>query len=234
MTAASSHEGEKKQKRVDYKFWTIAGLVSAVLVFNLAERLVLDADEEDISYARLIVPANRVTDPHPGDVFVFNHQNNAFVESKFCSLQYFEEPQPVADNLKASNVWGSSVNATIDSIGDYVGEKITGLARVDHAERQWTYSKTHREEVQAPMEAACLQTVVAVAFNPDLTPFVVDAIYQVEYAAGSSKWVRFANPLMLDPESCEGGCPQPKALQDIVQADAMTRFKAKWGIVRIQ
>lgn len=231
MTAVSP---EKREKKVDFKFWTITGLVVAVLAFNLAERLVLDADEEDISYARLIIPANRVTDPHPGDVFVFSHQNNAFVESKFCSLQYFESPEPVSDNLKASNVWGSSVNATIASVGDYVGEKITGLARVDHAERQWTYQKTHRKEVQAPMEAACLQTVVAAAFNPDLTPFVVDAIYQVEDAEGQSKWVRFANPLMLDPESCDGGCPEKKNLEEIVQADAITRFKAKWGIVRIQ
>ncbi|SFT80234.1 hypothetical protein [Sedimentitalea nanhaiensis] len=234
MTSSSPPQTATSPRKVDYKFWTIAVLIVSGLGFNVIERLVLDADEADISYARLIVPANRVTDPHPGDIFVFNHENDAFVESKFCSLQYFEEPQPISEHLTASNLWGSSVNDTIASMADYVPNKISGLARVDNAEKTWTYSKTHRKEVRAPMEAACLQTVVATAFNPNLTPFVVDAIYQVDDAVGQSKWVRFANPLMLDPASCQDGCPQPKRLKEIVQADAITRFKAAWGIVRIE
>lgn len=232
MSAASNEEG-KKARRIDYKFWVIATLILSVLGFNIVESLVLDADEADISYARLIVPANRVTDPKPGDVFVFNHQNDSFVESKFCSLQVFEDPQPITEHLRASNVWGSSVNDTLNSVGEYVPQKIAGFATVANAEMNWTYKKTHRLEVRAPMEAACLQTVVATAFNPDLTPFVVDAIYQVDDGDGQKTWVRFANPLMLDPDSCESGCPKPKRLQEIVQADAITKFKAAWGIVRI-
>ncbi len=234
MTAADKAESGKARRKIDYKFWTIAGLVLAVLGFNVAGRMVLDADEADISYARLIVPANWVTNPQPGDVFVFNHENDAFVESKFCSLQIFKEPHSTTEQLRASNIWGSSVNDTLETVGGYVPEKIAGLATVANAETKWTYQKTHRAQVQAPMEAACLQTVAAAAFNPNLTPFVVDAIYQVDDADGQKKWVRFANPLMLDPDSCQAGCPTPKRLREIVQADAMTRFKAAWGIVRIE
>lgn len=234
MTAAASEAGGKKRRKLDYKFWTLATLGGAVLAFNLAERLFLDADVNDISYARLIIPGNFVTNPKPGDVFVFNHDNNAFNESRFCSLQQPQPSEPVVDRLMASNLWGSSVNDTLASMEDYIGAKLAGLARVENAERHWTYSRMHRDEVLAPMEAACLQTVVAAALNPTLTPFVVDSVYQVDDADGTKNWVRFANPLMLEPDSCQGGCPQAKQLPDIVAPDWVTRFKADWGIVKVQ
>ncbi|MFK7881977.1 hypothetical protein [Roseobacter sp.] len=223
----------KKSRKFDFKFWTIAGMVAAVLAFNVAETLVLDADEDDIGYARLIVPANRISDPNPGDVYVFNHENNDFVESRICSLQVFKGAfVPVEAKLSASNVWGTGVNKTMASMGDWVGEKITGFATVESPKREWTYSKTHRPAVDAPMDPACLQTVVAIAANVTLTPFVVDSIYEVRDADSESKWVRFANPLMIDPETCSE-CPQPKTLRDIVQADAFTRMKVDWNIVKI-
>lgn len=234
MTAAASDETDKKRRKLDYKFWTLATLGGAVLAFNVAERLLLDADVSDISYARLIIPGNLVTNPRPGDVFVFNHENDAFNESRFCSLQLPDPSEPVVDRLKASNIWGSSVNDTLASMEDYIGAKIAGLARVENAEQQWTYSRMHRVEVHAPMEAACLQTVVAAALNPTLTPFVVDSVYQVDDASGTEAWVRFADPLMLEPDSCDGECPKAKQLPEIVGADWFTRFKANWGIVKVQ
>lgn len=232
MTAMEAAEKPAKTKKIDLKFWTIAGMIAAVLGFNIAETLVLDADEDDIGYARMIIPDTRVSDPLPGDVYVFNHDINDFVESKICSLQTFRKVAPVEAKLSASNVWGTGVNKTMESVGGWVGDKIIGLAKVDSPQREWTYLKTHRPAVQAPMNPACLQTVVAMAANTSLTPFVVDSIYEVHGSESTSKWVRFANPLMIDPTSCTE-CPQPKTVRDIIQADPFTRIKVDWNIVKI-
>ncbi|WP_187429951.1 hypothetical protein ROLI_025760 [Roseobacter fucihabitans] len=221
-----------KSKKIDLKFWTIAGMIAAVLGFNIAETLVLDADEDDIGYARMIIPDTRVSNPLPGDVYVFNHDINDFVESKICSLQTYATVAPVEAKLSASNIWGAGVNKTMDSVGGWVGEKIIGLAKVDSPQKDWSYSKTHRPAVNAPMNPACLQTVVAMAANISLTPFVVDSIYEVHGGENVSKWVRFANPLMIDPSSCTQ-CPQPKTVRDIIGADAFTRMKVDWNIVEI-
>ncbi|MBW4707677.1 hypothetical protein KX928_07745 [Roseobacter sp. YSTF-M11] len=226
-------EKSKLSERIDYKFWTIAIMVLTVLVFNVTERVLLDADEADISYARLIVPANKISNPLPGDVFVFNHQNERFEDSRFCSLQTFSpELPPIEDRLSASNLWGSSVNDTLATVGDYVPQKIASWVTVQSPEKSWTYFKRHRTAVNAPMEPSCLQTVVAASTNPNLTPFVVDSIYEVQDTTGQAKWVRFANPLMIDPATCSD-CPQPKTLRDIVQVDPFTRLKAKLNIVTI-
>ncbi|WP_299738383.1 hypothetical protein [uncultured Roseobacter sp.] len=233
VSAETTEEKPKKRWKFDYKFWTIASMVGVVLAFNVVETLVLDADEDDIGYARLIVQANRVSNPNPGDVYVFNHEINDFVESKVCSLQQFSTNfVAVEDKLSAHNVLGTRVNKTMASVSEWVGEKITGFAKVESPEREWVYSKTHRPAVNAPMDPACLQTVVAVAANITLTPFVVDSIYEVRDAESESRWVRFANPLMIDPGTCTE-CPQPKTLRDIVHADAFTRMKVDWNIVKI-
>ncbi|MGC3936358.1 hypothetical protein ACOTTU_00980 [Roseobacter sp. EG26] len=233
MTALDTDDKPKPAKSVDYKFWTMTALVLTVLAFNVTESVLLDADEADISYARLIVPANRISDPYPGDVFVYSHKNEKFEDSKFCSLQSFSADRPpIEDRLSASNIWGSSLNETLATVGEYVPKKIASWVTVKSPEKKWTYFKQHRTAVNAPMDPACLQTVVAASTNPDLTPFVVDSIYEVQDTNGQSKWVRFANPLMIDPATCSD-CPQPKTLHDIVQADAFTRLKAKLNIVKI-
>lgn len=235
MTHAAEETESKRKRRTDFKFWTLAGLVAAVLGFNVAERLVLDADETDISYARLIIPANRVIDPSPGDVFVFNHKHNAFVVSRFCALQVFgEAAEPTPATIRAWNLWGVSVNDTIASVGDYVGEKITNLARVENAERHWQISKHARQEVRAPMQENCLLAVVDAVKDPNLTPFIVDAVYRVEGADGTRDWVRFASPIILSSDACGGTCPASKSLTDIIKADPVTRFKSRLRIVQIQ
>ncbi len=234
MTDTAQEKPVELRRKTDFKFWTIAGLVSAVLGFNVAERLLLDADEADISYARLVIPANLVTNPSPGDVFVFNHDSNLFVESRFCALQIFGEAEPVTDTIKASNIWGVSVNATIIAVSDYFGKKITDFARVENAEREWHVKKIPRQNVRAPLQEECLAPVLEAVENPKLTPFVVDAVYTVEDHDGQKEWVRFANPIMLDPASCQGGCPELRTLRDIVQANALTQFKLRYGIVHVQ
>ncbi|MEM6888718.1 MAG: hypothetical protein AAF636_11320 [Pseudomonadota bacterium] len=235
MSAAETQaEAKPAKKRFDLKYWMLALLVLAAMTFNVTERLLLDADEADISLDRLIVKANRITNPDPGDVFVFNHRTNRFVESKFCQLQIFTTPEPVTDQLKVSNLWGSSLNAALASVENYIPKMISGMATVDQAEHGWTYAKLHRNQIRAPMEPECLESVVAAVLDPMLTPFVVDAIYRVETSDGDSEWVRFANPLILDPATCGGQCPAPADLVQIVDADRFTRLKAQWGIVHFE
>ncbi|MDW4499458.1 hypothetical protein R5H30_15810 [Sulfitobacter sp. D35] len=228
-----SFETPRVGRQFDYKFWTIVSLVLLAFGYNVAKELVLDADDADISYDRLFVSSTRVIDPHPGDVFIYNHADSAFVPSKVCSLQIFGAPPAATQGLRASNVWGSSVNATLASVGGYVGDKITGLATVKNAERHWTYSWTHRPQVRAPMEEDCFEDVKTAALKSGVTPFVVDAVYRVDNAGGTSSWVRFANPLILDPSTCET-CPKPVSLRDVVRGDRITRFKANWGLVRVE
>lgn len=231
---ADAIEAAAAPPRKRRRYWILGSIFLGCLCFGLAERYLLDADSEDISYAKLVVKSNAVADPKPGQVYVFDHRDNRFVESMLCSLQILEVSQST-DKLRAANVWGGSLNGAIDAVSDYVPQKIIGLMQVERAELEWVFTKEHRPSILSPMEAECQATVVTHVESPDYTPFIVDAVYTVEHAGDVTKWVSFAPPLMTKSGPC-AGCPEPMKVRDVVGAyvGRFTRMKVDNNIVHVQ
>ncbi|MCV6586299.1 MAG: hypothetical protein OIF47_12245 [Marinibacterium sp.] len=215
------------------RYWILAALFVGCLCFALAERYILDADTHDISYAKLVLKSNAVADPKPGQVYVFDHHNNRFVETMLCSLQILVANQS-SDRLRASNIWGGSLNGAIEAVSDYVPQKIASLMHVEKAELEWVFTKEHRPRISAPMESDCLAIVVTHVQSPDYTPFIVDAVYTVEHAGDVTKWVSFAPPLLMEPGHCVD-CPEPMRVRDVIGAyvGRFTRIKVDNNIVQV-
>jgi hypothetical protein len=235
MDRKTSEKSPTQSWLSDYRFLFLTGLVLLLLGFNVVEHLLLDADEADMRYERQVINGSKVSDPKPGHVYAFDHKQDKFVESKVCALQRLTSDSPKEEfKLIALNIWGDSVNSTVTSVGDWVGEKIANIVRVDRPNGEWVFVKHFRSSVRAELDPSCLDEVVRLVKNQYLTPFIVDTVY-VDWSdpALPRRWVGFAQPILLDESTCPD-CPEPFAIRDIVEADAFTRFKVDRNIVRIE
>ncbi|MEO3415681.1 hypothetical protein AAFO92_13575 [Roseovarius sp. CAU 1744] len=223
----------KLSEHVGYKSWLFIMLAVLVLGFKFAENILLDADDDDISYARLILPANKIADAEPGDVFVYSHEDEKFVRSKFCSLQKFSADAWANRKLTALNIWGVTLNDTLTAMSERLPVGIPDIFKVKRPVKIWAYAERFRTAVNAPMDPVCLQGVLVVTRDPGLTPFMVDSILAVKEATGQEKWVGFVKPLIIDPDSCEN-CPQPRTVRDIIKASGSTQFKVDKKIVKLE
>lgn len=231
MTETVSQAAARPERKGTARWLLAAGVVALGLGLHLSKSL-LDADDHDIRYSQLLVPAKWLSDPKPGDVFVFNHATDRFVTSRLCRLQASTDVPVEAGFLKALNHWGEATNAAIGWASDYLPARLQPMLRVEKPGHEWQYEKAHRVSITAPMEAPCLKDVIQTVEKPHLTSFIVDVVYTVESAENVTKFVGFANPVLLANNSC-GQCPQPMLVSDLVEANTFTRFKRKWGIVSV-
>lgn len=220
--------------KLSFKYWAIVGMVCLVLGFELAESLVLDADEADLRYQRLVVDADRFNQPEPGNAYIFNHSIGDFRPTMVCALQTVEEElRPTPATFSASNVWGSGLNSAVEVVGGYLGEKIIGFVTVAQPRAEWVYSKTHLPKINVPFDMDCLEKVMETAAKPNFTVFIVDTVYwRSDQDDDQPAVVRLDDPILL--ESCSGNCPKPISIRNVVRADRFARFKGDYRIVHIE
>lgn len=210
-------------------------VVVGLAAFGAGKALVLNANESDLRYQKFSVSEGQLNGPVLGGAFAYNHISDQFEPQMICELVVGGSqvgPHPVS--IHSSSLLAMGWNGAMNSVTEYVGDKIGKAMQISGADAKWQFQKRFwRAQNGTSFDETCRAKVEAKARDPNYSVFLVETIFFDQEALDDMEMVQLSQTSVVF-SGCEPDCQAPVPVKSVLDAGWLTRSKDDWGIVRIQ
>ncbi|AXT26806.1 hypothetical protein D1823_09540 [Ruegeria sp. AD91A] len=209
-------------------------VAGALAIMGAGKTLVLNANELDLQYQKLVVPKGSLHAPVLGAAYALDHSTGKFRPTKICNLFVGgNESGPEDVSFTSLSLVAIGWNGAMDAVTDYVGDKIVKSMKFSDESAKWEFQKRFWSAHEGmSFRSTCRSLVEETAANPNYSVFLVETIFFDPVSDEKQVMVQMSQTSVVF-DGCEDACPKPVSLQSVLKVGWLARSKGDWGIVRI-